>query len=172
MNKQHVLAFEIDKLTNSIENTRTGEVFDTEVTLISTNDTKSLKKKDWQFDWGKEFSIPNKQVFKLTSINNPNIIQGLLCIEDKQDHIFMHLLENAIFNIGQEKMYLGVAGNLVAFACKVAFEKDYDGYVAFDAKTELIEHYQKSLNATHFRGQRMFIEEEAAEFLVSKYFKK
>lgn len=82
----------------------------------------------------------------------------------------MHLLENANFNIGKDKMYYGVAGNLVAFACKVAFEKGYDGYLAFDAKTELIEHYVKTLKATHFRGKRMFIETEAANFLVSKYF--
>jgi hypothetical protein len=171
MDKFNILDFEIDKLTNSIENTRTGEVFDTEIIQITSKNSKFIKQKDWQFNWKQELLISKRQVFKLTSVNNFAIIQGLLSIEDKQDHIFMHLLENAKFNIGQDKMYLGVAGNLVAFACKVAFEKGYDGYIAFDAKTELIKHYEKSLNATLFRGQRMFIEEEAAEFLVSKYFK-
>jgi len=33
----------------------------------------------------------------------------------------MNLLENAPFNVGQNKLYEGVAGNLVAFACKFPF---------------------------------------------------
>ena len=69
-----------------------------------------------------------------------------------------------------EKVYLGVAGNLVAFACKTSFEKDYEGFVAFDSKTALIKHYEQTLGATHFRGQRMFIETRAAAQLVTKYF--
>ena len=98
------------------------------------------------------------------------IIQGLLCIEDKKDHIFLHLLESAKFNKGKQKVYLGVAGNLVAFACKISFEKGYEGFVAFDSKTALIKHYEQTLGATHFRGQRMFIETRAATQLVAKYF--
>ena len=35
----------------------------------------------------------------------------------------------------------------------------------------LIKHYQQSLNATHFRGLRMYIETSAALKLISKYFK-
>lgn len=42
--------FEIDKLTNSIENSTTGEVFDTEVVRINESDLKSIKKSEWQFD--------------------------------------------------------------------------------------------------------------------------
>ena len=67
-------------------------------------------------------------------------------------------------------MYTGVAGNLVAFACKTSFEKGYEGFVAFDSKTALIKHYQKTLGATHFRKQRMFIETRAAKQLFAKYF--
>jgi len=44
-------SFLIDKLTNSIENTLSGEVFDTEITLFSDMDIKALKRKDWQFNW-------------------------------------------------------------------------------------------------------------------------
>jgi hypothetical protein len=112
-----------------------------------------------------------KQVFKLTTQNNPMIIQGLLSIEDKSDHIFMHLIESAKFNKGRNKTYFGVPGNLVAYACKVSMERGYDGFLAFDAKTVLIKHYQESLHATHFLGTRMFIEPVAANRLISSYFK-
>jgi len=169
--KTNLLDFEIDKLTNSIENTLTGETFDTEVAKISFEQRRLIKKSEWLFDWHSELrAAPPKEVFKLTTVNNSGIIQGLMCFEDKRDHIFLHLLESAKFNKGRNKLYLGVAGNLVAFACKISFDKGYEGFVAFDSKTALIKHYRQSLGATHFRGQRMFIETRAAAQLVAKYF--
>jgi hypothetical protein len=107
------LNFEIDKLTNSIENTLSGEVFDTVITRLAKSDLKVVKKSDWQFDWKLEFRASQNEVYKLTTVNNPTIIQGLLSIEDKEDHIFMHLIESAKFNKGKRKLYLGVPGNLV-----------------------------------------------------------
>jgi len=162
---------EIDKLTNSIENTLSGELFDTEITRLIKRDLKVIKKPNWQFDWRLEFKTPGKEVYKLTTINNPTIIQGLLSIEDKRDHIFMHLIESAKFNKGKGKLYLGIPGNLVAFACKVSRDKGYDGYVAFDSKTVLIEHYRQTLGATHLIRQRMFVDPIAADRLIIRYFK-
>ena len=149
------LDFIIDKLTNSIENTSTGEVFNTDVVRMIVKNLIEIKDK-------------TKEVYKLTIIKNPTIIQGLVSIEDKQDHIFMHLIESAKLNKNNGKTYLGVPGNLVAYAWKVSVEKGYQGFLAFDAKTELIKHYQESLYATHFRGLRMFIETKAALKLISQ----
>ena len=83
----------------------------------------------------------------------------------------MHLIESAKFNKGKSKLYLGVPGNLVAFVCKVSCDKGYDGYVAFDSKTVLIEHYRQTLGATHLIRQRMFVDPIAAYKLITKYFK-
>ena len=165
------LDFVIDKLTNSIENTSTGEVFDTVVTRLTIKDIKQIKNSDWEFEWRKEINDKTKEVYKLTTINNPTIIQGLLSIEDKQDHIFMHIIESAKFNKNKDKVYFGVPGNLVAYACKVSVNNGYEGFLAFDAKTALIKHYQETLYATHFRGLRMFIDTTAAKRLISQYFK-
>jgi hypothetical protein len=165
------LDFEIDKLTNSIENTSTGEVFDTSVVRLAIKDLSLIHKSEWQFDWRIEFKDKTKEIYKLTTVNNPNIIQGLLSIEDKEDHVFMHLIESSNFNKGKDKVYFGVPGNLVAFACKISFDKGYEGFLAFDAKTVLIKHYQETLHATHFRGLRTFIETAAASRLISQYFK-
>jgi hypothetical protein len=87
------------------------------------------------------------------------------------DHVYIHLLENAPFNIGQNKLYEGIAGNLVAHACKVSFQQGYDGFVGFTAKTKLIEHYQKSLGAYTLAGHRMIIPTQSAQKLIDKYFK-
>ena len=165
------LDFEVDKLTNSIENSLTGEIFDTIVIRLTVKDLKLIHKVDWLFDWKKEIDDKTKKVFKLTTSNNPKIIQGLISIEDKQDHVFLHLIESSKFNKGKNKMYLGVPGNLVAYACKVSYDIGYQGFVAFDAKSSLIKHYQETLHAIQFRGQRMYIESKAAQRLISQYFK-
>ena len=83
----------------------------------------------------------------------------------------MHLVENAPFNKGQAKMYSGVAGNLVAFACKLSFQRGYEGNVSFLSKSKLVEHYESSLGAFHFGGRVMIIEPSAAFKLINKYFK-
>jgi hypothetical protein len=83
----------------------------------------------------------------------------------------MDLLESAPFNIGKHKIYEGVAGNLVAYACKISFQKGFEGFVSFTAKTKLIDHYEKTLGAYHFKNQRMIIDTQAARILVEKYFK-
>jgi hypothetical protein len=129
--KNRPLDFEIDKLTNSIENTSTGEVFDTEIVRLTSKDLRIIQKSDWLFDWVKEIKDKTKEVYKLTTLNNRTIIQGLLSIEDKQDHLFMHLIESSKFNKGKDKVYLGVPGNLVAFACKISVDKGYQGFLDF-----------------------------------------
>jgi hypothetical protein len=164
--------FIIDRLTNSILNTVSGDSFQTEVIRLSKSDLKNITKiKGWSFNWKTEFNEIKKEVYKLTIVNNPSIIQGLLSLTIEQDHVFMDLLESAPFNIGKNKLYEGVAGNLVAYACKISFQKGFEGYIAFTAKTKLIEHYEKTLGAYHFKNQRMIIETAAARLLVEKYFK-
>lgn len=166
------LDFIIDDLTNSIRNTISGDSFDTEVGRLTKDDLKQVtKNKGWAFNWKAEFGDNTKEVYKLTIVNNPNIIQGLLSFTVQRDHVYMDLLENAPFNIGKTKLYEGVAGNLVAYACKVSFREGFDGYVSFAAKTKLIEHYTKTLNARSVGGQLMVINTAAATRLVDKYFK-
>ena len=124
--KKILLDFEIDKLTNSIENAISGEVFDTDVLLIDKPGKKQIKKTNWLFDWHKEVNITGRQIYKLVTRRNPEIIHGLISFSDNGDHIFMHLIESVKFNRGANKMYKGVPANLIAFVCKLAFEKGYD----------------------------------------------
>ena len=166
-----LLDFVIDKLTNSIENAQTAEVFDTEIVRLTEKDLKLILTKDWQFNWKKEVKDKTKEVYKLNTVSNPTIIQGLLSIENNDDHIFMHLIESSKFNKGKDKVYLGVPGNLVAFACKVSKDRGHDGFVAFDSKTALVGHYIKVLGATQLKGQRMYLDNKAADKLILKYFK-
>lgn len=169
--KETGIDIEIDKLTRSIENRITGDSFPTNITLISTKDWKNITKKNgWVFDWKAEVSQKYREIYKLTIINNPSVIQGLVSVEIKEDHVFLHLIENAPFNKGKEKMYLGVAGNLVAFTCKLSFQRGHEGNVSFISKTQLIDHYVKTLGAFHFGGRIMIIDTKAAIKLINRYF--
>ena len=165
------LDFIVDQLTNSIENIITGDSFPTEVAVATPGDLKAITKRNgWLFDWKAEFKDPIKELYKLNIVNNPTIIQGLISLEVKSDHVYMHLVESAPFNKGRSKMYSGVPGNLVAFACKLLFQRGHEGNVSFLSKSQLIEHYEKTLGAIHFGGRIMIIETQTALKLINKYF--
>ena len=167
------LDFEVDKLTNSIENIVTGDSFATDITIISISDLKTvIKKTGWQFDWKLELKQPERDIYKLTIVNNQSVIQGLISLEVKSDHVYMHLLESAPFNKGKTKVYAGVPGNLVAFACKLAFQRGHEGNVSFFSKTQLVQHYIDTIGAVHIGGRIMIIDTNAALKLINKYFPK
>ena len=158
-------------MTNSIENIVTGDSFRTDISILKSTDLKNItKKNNWLFDWKYEFKQPERDVFKLTIVNNSEIIQGLICVEVKENHVYMHLVESSPFNKGKSKVYAGVPGNLVAFACRVSFQRGGGGYLSFNSKTQLIDHYVKSLGAVHFGGTLMVITSETALKLINKYF--
>ena len=166
------LGIEVDRLTNSIVNTISGDSFPTDIHVITKADLKNTTKKNgWLFNWTNESKLSDRQIFKLTIRNNPEIVQGLLSISDFNDHYYLHLVESAPFNLGKNKLYEGVPGNLVAFACKVSFQNGFDGFLSFTAKTKLIEHYEKTLGAYHFGNHLMIIQTSVAQKLVDKYFK-
>ncbi len=167
------LDFEVDKLTHSIENVITGDSFSTEVTLLSNDDLKTITKKNgWLFNWRSEFNQPGRYVYKLTIVNNQLVIQGLISLEIRSDHVYMHLVESAPFNKGKTKIYAGVPGNLVAFSCKLSFRLGHEGNVSFFSKTQLVQHYIDTLGAMHFGGRIMIIDTNAALKLINKYFPK
>ncbi len=164
--------FVIDRLTNSITNSISGDNFPTEVSLLSKDDLKQVQKKNgWLFNWKEELNLPDREVYKLTIVNNPNIVQGITSVTIRPDNVFLHLIETAPFNKGKGKLYEGVAGNLVAFACRLSFQRGSDGFVSFHSKTNLIDHYAKTLNAIHYGNHLMVIDTTAALRLVDKYFK-
>ena len=164
------LDFEIDKLTNSIEEVATGEIFPTEVLSLEKVDLGNITKKNgWKFNWKTEYARSDNQVLKLVLQQQPSVIQGLVCLSVMPDHVFMSLIETAPHNFGKTKKYAGVPGNLVAYVCKRSFELGYDGYVAFIPKTKLIAHYEKTLGAILF-GHRMFIQTQAAVCLLKQYY--
>ena len=170
MPRRNPIDIEIDKLTRSIENTISGDQFKTEIIALTLSDIKKLKKTDWVFDWKVEAKDKDRSVYKLVIIDNPDIVQGLVSVQDRGDHIYMHLIESSKFNRGAKKLYSGVPGNLIAFVCKLSFDRGYQGFVSFESKTKLVSHYEQSLDAHVLFGNMMALDTKAAIKLVNQYF--
>ena len=168
------LSFEIDKLTNSVEEAANGQKHETIVEPVNENDIKRIHKKDgWLFSWKREFKSGDRKIYQL-KVEGSQVIQGLISLEPKGEdkYIEMHLIEAAPHNQGKTKQFIGVPGNLVAFACKSSFDMGMDGFVAFTAKTNLVDHYIKTLGARVIYGKiRMAIVSEEAKNLVNSYYK-
>ncbi|MBK6371309.1 MAG: hypothetical protein IPF64_16225 [Flavobacteriales bacterium] len=139
--RTRTIDIEIDKLTNSIEEVATGKTVATHVGLVLPED-KLIRAKDWRFDWMRSL---NNRTTRSTRVDrraaswHPARVDQL---EDKGDHIHMHLLESAKFNQGKGKLFIGVPPNLVAHACRISFLRGYGGVVAFVAKTKLRQHHR------------------------------
>lgn len=82
------------------------------------------------------------------------------------------IVESAPHNYGKNGKYKGVGGHLFAIACQCSLEAGCDGFVAFTAKSDLVDYYMKTLNAQIVRGNRMYIDEDAANILIDKMMQK
>lgn len=140
MNRE--VEIEIDALTISVVEVSTGKIYKTHVSKASLEFLNTIHKKNgWKFNWKIEARLNNRNIFKLTLHSKISVLLGLICIETKEDHVHIHLVENSPENVGRAKVYQGIGGNLFAFACKESYEKGFDGVVSFYAKTQLIVHY-------------------------------
>lgn len=167
-----LIGVEVDVLSESVIEIATDIVYATEVTNVDSDFLNNIKKKyGWQFNWREEYKRHYREIFKLTIREKESIVLGLISFELKDDHVHVHLVESSPQNKGKEKKYLGIGGNLFAFACKISYENGYEGVIAFYAKTKLIEYYSVTLGAVLVTNNRMVIPERNAIFLLSKYYK-
>ena len=165
---------EIDELTNCLVNRITGEECDTQYRLISKTITKAdaqdMIKNGWLFDW----SIPHSNGYEIYELllKDTEARQGLIALKHIRDQLYTHvdIVESAPSNRGKDGTYLGVGAHLFAIACKLSWDVGNEEYVQFKAKTDLVEHYQKTLNAQNIDRQNMFIDSYAALNLIKKYF--
>ena len=156
--------------SNSIQHRESGRMLATLVLRAEESEIKTLPS-EWLFDW--ETESKKYPVYKLVLVEAQNVVQGLMSIEERRGFVFVSLIENVSFNRGVDKIYRGVAVNLFAFACKLSAEKGFGGFVAFEAKSALIAHYQKILGALQIgNSNRMFIDEMQAQKLIQIYFPK
>lgn len=132
-----------------------------------------LKKDGWNFNWKELYKVEGSIIYKITLDEIPNQIEGILMLTMFNEEIlFMNNIELAPHNIGKNKKYDNVAGCLLAYGCRESFEKgkgNYNGFLSFDCKTELIELYQNKYGAAIAMGHKMFFDPESGKQLMKKY---
>ena len=159
----------IDKFTPCIEEVKTSKIVNTQYNKINVSRSlaRQLKTERWNFDW----NATKGDVYQLTLDSN-RLIQGLISLEDRKDHVYVHLVESNPQNIGKDKIYNGVGAHLFAIAVEKSFELGYDGFIRFMPKTALTNHYKKELGAVMLPNGSMGMDTDASSALVEKYIKK
>ena len=158
---------EIDNLTPCLAERKTGRILETVVTRVFPN---KKHYSGWNFDWS--ISLKNQfEVYALT-ISGETEIQGMIALKKEAHNCAVHvdIVETAPHNFGKNGQYEGVGAHLFAFACKTAYDNEYE-YIYFDAKTNLIGYYKEKLGAVQLgRSQRMMIDGESFMALINAYY--
>ncbi|MCL2254620.1 MAG: hypothetical protein FWC09_09265 [Lachnospiraceae bacterium] len=159
----------IDKLTDCLINRHTGEQVETRY-MSRAVPIKPVDYKGWKFDWAKT-EKNGYNIFELFVFDD-DTVQGRISLKIDGGVADVEIVETAPHNYGHLGKYEGIGAHLFAIACQDSFESGCDGFVAFTSKSELIDYYAKTLGAKIIGGQRMFIDDKAADILISKYIRK
>jgi len=122
---------------------------------------------NFSFDWKEE---AKNEVFKIYLKDESDNILGLLSLKDHPDEhrIHLNLIEVSRENIGRDKKLDNIAGCLIAFACRIAFERNYYGFVSLKPKTRLVELYQEKYGFRQY-GRLLAVEDQSSNYLIKKY---
>jgi len=148
-------------------NTKTEERYVGEIDKVQAQDFDSIRKeKEFIFDWSKE---AEHKVFKIKIAKSKQVL-GLISIIDIPEELRIHinLVEVTKENTGKNKKIRNISGCLIAYACKIAFEKGYGGFVSLIPKTQLIKHYQNFYGFIP-TGHHLVLFLEASKAMISKY---
>ena len=129
----------------NVIDTSTGIKHKIEIAPVEYTDYEKLGKDRYFFDWQTE---QNYEVYKLHIIGSSDIL-GLISLERIPDEwrIHIRLLTVSIENKGPEKKYDKIAGNLIAYAAKIAVHEYAElACVSLRPKTKIAQHYIDKYN--------------------------
>jgi len=132
-----------------------------EITRLEDSAYKYLNKARYFFDWKTEKGF---DVYKLCIVGSNDIL-GLISLEriPKEWRVHIRLLTVSIKNKGESKQFDNIAGNLIAYAAKIAV-RDYAEYacVSLRPKSQIAQHY---INKYNMKSTGMTLSMEVPEIL-------
>ena len=146
----------------------TGEKVEVAIERLSVQEVQQLKgSKQFLFDWSTEVK---NEVYRISLLGEQDIL-GLISLIDVSEELRMHinLIESSKENQGNAKQYDHIPGCLIAFACQMAFEKGYDGFVSLIPKTKLIDYYRNKFGFFS-AGTHLAVFDAVAQGIIMKYF--
>lgn len=150
-----------------IEHRESGELLKIVIEPLLPDDYKQIPKSRYWFNWRSERAY---QVYKLRPAMMKDIL-GLMSVEimDDDQRIEIRLLAVSKENRGKEKIYNGIAGNLIAYACRESVKLfGEQACVSLIPKTELEKHYMNMYGMSN-TGKCVYIEGAAIIALLEKY---
>ncbi len=129
----------------NIVDVSTGKIYPIEISPIENTDYKLLSKTRYFFDWKKE---REQEVYKLV-IKGQNDILGLVSLEriPSEWRIHIRLLTVSKENMGKEKNFDKIAGNLITHVAKIAVAEYGElACVSLRPKSSIAQHYIDKYN--------------------------
>jgi len=156
----------------TIRENETGKSISAEIADVKFKELP-LKKDGWQFSWRQISRYENVQLFKLTLLDMPDKIEGMLAVSIKNEEmVYMENIEVAPHNYGRNGKFVNVAGCLISYACQFSIQYgkgNYKGFLSLESKTELINYYKEKYGAIQLLGQKMYFDRVGGMKLIEKY---
>lgn len=136
-----------------------------DIDRLTIKEFVSITKARYFFNWKTE-----NEVFKIY-IKGTQDILGLvsLIVHEEEKRIEINLLAVSIENRGKNKVFEGIAGNLIAWACREAVKKfGEDACISLVPKTGLIKHYKNAYGMMN-AGRSLFLSDTPLLNLIETY---
>jgi hypothetical protein len=143
-----------------------GKEHKVKIEPLADKDYGKITKSRCFFDWRTE---KENQVFKITFEGSDGILGLISLIEHTDKRVQINLLAVSKENRGKKKIYEGIAGNLIAWACREAVKQfGEDACVSLISKTKLVKYYMKEYGMIK-AGQSLFLSDEPLLIILEKY---
>ncbi|KOS05421.1 hypothetical protein AM493_04785 [Flavobacterium akiainvivens] len=140
---------------------------DVVIERVREEDFKKMTKARFFFNWKTE---KENEVYKLTLAGTDEIL-GVMSLVNYpgEQRCQINLLSVSKENRGKNKIYAGIAGNLIAYACRESIKLyGADACVSLHPKTELKAHYIEQYGMMD-AGMQVFVEGINLFRLLEKY---
>lgn len=146
----------------------TGEKKRVTIQRVVKEDFKILKKRRYSFLW--KGLVNAADIYKLCLENKEDILGVMAMIDfESECRIEIKLLACSKENIGKDKIYEGIAGMLIAYACRQSVKKYGEmACVSLRPKTKLWSHYMKKYGM-QVSGQQLSLEGASLINIILKY---
>lgn len=135
---------------------------------VEDKDFNLLIKNRFSFAWK---TFRNSTIIYKLQIEGDDDILGVMGLIDypEEKRIEIKLLASSVENIGKQKRYEGIAGCLIAFACRLAAAKyGQEACVSLLPKTKLIKHYLQKYHMQH-GGRQLYLDGNPLNKLLKEF---
>jgi hypothetical protein len=148
---------------------KTGIKKKVEITTLRKDDIKRLPKSRYSFDWSKVDK--SATIFILNEVGSGDILGAIAILKFPDEFRYeIKLLAVSRENVGSKKIYEGIAGCLMAYACKECLKENGElACVSLVPKTKLKPHYIKKYGMED-AGWQIFLAELPLLKMINTYY--